>query len=92
MLKKLKETAEEEGYFEAANAEYSALLAKVVPSKESDLDKFKTEIKEILENEIVSRYYFQTGRTIDSFRTDDFVLKAIEILKDNNQYNRTLKP
>ncbi len=92
MLKKLKETVEEEGYFDGANAEYEALLAKVVPSKESDLDKFKKEIKEILENEIVSRYYFQTGRTIDSFRTDDFVLKAIEILQDNNKYNSTLKP
>jgi carboxyl-terminal processing protease len=92
MLKKLKETVEEEGYFEEANSEYDALLAKVVPSKTRDLEKFKKEIKEILENEIVSRYYYQSGRTIDSFRTDQFVLKALEILQDNNKYNSTLKP
>lgn len=92
MLKKVKETAEEEGYFEEASDEYKALLSKVVPSKERDLEKFKAEIKELLENEIVSRYYFQKGRILDSFRNDEFILKAIEILKDNNTYNKTLKP
>ncbi len=92
VLKKMKETAEEEGYFEDANSEYEALLAKVVPSKERDLEKFKEEIKELLDNEIVSRYYYQNGRIINSFRYDDVVLKAIEVMKDNKTYNNTLNP
>jgi carboxyl-terminal processing protease len=71
MLKKMKETAEEEGYFEDAKAQYEELMQKVVPSKERDLEKFKEEIKTIVENEIISRYYYQKGRTIDSFRNDD---------------------
>ena len=92
MLKKMKETAEEEGYLEEATVEYDALLAKVVPSKKRDLDKFEPEIKELLENEIVSRYYYQNGRIINSFNNDRFVLKAIEVLKDNKKYNGTLNP
>ena len=79
MLKKMKETAEEEGYYDESKAEYDALLAKVVPSKERDLEKFKDEIKIMLENEIISRYYFQKGRAIDSFRTDKNIAKAIDL-------------
>ncbi len=90
MLKKMKETAEEEGYYDESKAEYDALLAKVVPSKERDLEKFKEEIKIMLENEIVSRYYYQKGRAIDSFRTDKNISKAIELLKNNALYNTIL--
>ncbi len=92
MLKKMKDIAEEEGYLVDANKEYEALLAKVVPSKERDLEKFKPEIIELVENEIVSRYYFQKGRIINSFRTDRFIEKANELLLDNNAYSKTLKP
>jgi carboxyl-terminal processing protease len=90
MLKKMKETAEKEGFGEDTKAEYEALMAKVVPSKERDLEKFKAEITDLLENEIISRYYFQRGRAIHSFRDDDVLKKAIEILKDTKQYNTIL--
>ena len=90
MLKKMKETAEEEGFYDESKAEYEALMAKVVPSKERDLEKFKEEIKTLLENEIVSRYYFQKGRAKDSFRNDHNIEKALEILKNKTQYNTIL--
>jgi carboxyl-terminal processing protease len=90
MLKKMKETAEKEGFGEDTKAEYEALMAKVVPSKERDLEKFKAEITDLLENEIISRYYYQKGRAIHSFRDDDVLKKAIEILKDTKQYNTIL--
>lgn len=91
VLKKMRETAEEEGYFEDAKQAYEALMAKVVPSKERDLEKFKAEIKTLLENEIVSRYYYQKGRTVDSFRSDTFLTKAIEVLQNTKQYNTILR-
>jgi carboxyl-terminal processing protease len=90
MLKKMKETAEEEGFYNESKAEYDALMAKVVPSKERDLEKFKEEIKTLLENEIVSRYYFQKGRAKDAFRNDQNIEKALEILKNKTQYNTIL--
>jgi carboxyl-terminal processing protease len=92
MLKKMKETAEEEGYYSEASDEYEKLLAKVVPSKERDLEKFKSEILELLENEIVSRYYYQKGRIINSFNHDVFVEKAMEILTNPAEYSKVLKP
>ena len=91
VLKKMKKTAEDEGYYEESKAEYEALLSKVIPSKERDLEKFKGEIKTLLENEIVSRYYFQKGRAEDAFRSDLTIAKSLEILKNKNEYNTILK-
>jgi carboxyl-terminal processing protease len=91
MLKKMKEIAEKEGFYEDTKEEYSALMSKVVPSKERDLEKFKDEIKILLENEIISRYYFQKGRAIDSFRNDDSIEKSLETLANKSAYNTILK-
>ena len=65
-------------------------MAKVTPSKERDLEKFKSEIKELLENEIVSRYYFQRGRAEHAFREDKFVSESIDILQNKTRYNTIL--
>ena len=91
MLKKMKKTAEEEGFFEESKTEYDALMAKVVPSKERDLEKFKAEILPLLENEIISRYFYQKGRAVDSFKADDVLKKALDILHSSSQYNTILK-
>ncbi|MBP6090312.1 MAG: S41 family peptidase [Crocinitomicaceae bacterium] len=91
MLKKMKETAEKEGYYNDSKAEYELLMAKVTPSKERDLDKFKKEVKSLLENEIVSRYYYQTGRTEHTLSQDECIEKAIETVKNKTSYNTILK-
>ena len=91
MLKKMRKTAEEEGYFDDSKTEYEALFKKVTPSKERDLEKFKDEVKSILENEIVSRYYYQKGRAIHAFKGDDFVDKAKQLLLNSKEYNTILK-
>ncbi len=91
MLKKLRATMEQEAYFSDAKKEYSDLLEKVVPSKERDLDKFNSQIKELLQNEIVSRYYFQKGRAINSFRNDKMLKEAVSILENQKEYNSILK-
>jgi carboxyl-terminal processing protease len=90
-LKKMKETAEKEGYFEEIKADYEDMILKVTPSKERDLQKFKTEIEEMLENEIISRYYFQKGRTVASLKNDIVVERALEVLTNSTEYNTILK-
>lgn len=90
-LKKLKLEAEKEGTFDDLKAEYENILVKISPDPAKDLDKYRTEITEMLENEIVSRYYFQKGRTINSFEHDPAVIKAIKTAMDNNSYNAILK-
>ncbi len=90
-LKKLKLEAEKEGMFDELKAEYENILMKISPDPAKDLDKYRIEIAEMLENEIVSRYYFQKGRTINSFEHDPAVIKAIQTAMDSNSYNAILK-
>jgi len=90
LMIKLKETAELEKYFGDVKAEYDALLAKLNPSKERDLTKFKAEICEVLEDEIVGRYYYQTGRIEKSLVEDPFILEAVKILNDPARYKQIL--
>ena len=90
-LKKMKETAVKEGYFEEIKADYEDMISKVTPSKERDLMKFKAEISEILENEIISRYFFQKGRTVASLKNDIVVQRALEVLTNVSEYNTILK-
>lgn len=90
-LKKIRETIEREGLDEDAKQEFEALMSKVTPSKERDLEKFQDEIKMLLENEIVSRYYYQKGRVLNSFNHDDILKKGIEVLQNTQEYNTILK-
>ena len=90
-LKKMKTTAEKEGYYQDISSEYEQMLLKVTPSKERDLDKFEQEIRTILEDEIISRYYYQEGRAKHMLKTDPVVIKGIEILQAPAQYNTILK-
>ena len=85
-LKSLKENAEKEKYFDDIKAEYETLKNKMIHDKKADIDKFKDEIKELLKEEIVSRYYFQKGRTEASLSFDQEVKKAIEIFKNSATY------
>jgi carboxyl-terminal processing protease len=91
MLKRLLEVSKREGYMNEESAEYKAMMELVHPSTERDLDKFKNEIMELLENEIVSRYYFQNGRIINSFKFDESMTEAIKVLSDEARYQQILK-
>jgi carboxyl-terminal processing protease len=90
MLKKVLETAKQEGYDKTMNAEYEALMKKVKASKEKDLELFKDQIVDLLENEIISRYYYQNGRILHSFKDDKSLKKAIEILGNEAEYKKIL--
>ncbi len=51
---------------------------------------YKDEIKMLLEEEIVSRFHYEKGGIEASFKYDNDVKKAIEILHDQAQYKKIL--
>lgn len=91
-LEKTYEIAINEGYSELMEKEYQALHKVVSASKEKDLDLFEKQIKELLSNEIVSRYYFQEGRIINAFQNDASLHEAIQLLNDQSRYHSILNP
>jgi len=89
-LEKLKDQANQEHYFESLNDEYEALAAELAANKGDDLFTHKKEIKEILTGEIRSRYYYQVGRIEAALNFDTDIKQAIEVLQDEETYNRIL--
>jgi len=89
-MTRLKEVAKDEGYYEDSKQDFDELLEFYKPSKERDLMKFKSEITALLEDEIIGRYYFQTGRIQHALLDDSYILEAIKILNDSKRYNQIL--
>ena len=90
-LESFRKAAEKDKHFEAMKLEYDALKKKMADNKKQDLINHKTELKEILEGEIASRYYFQKGRLESSFRSDVDLRKALEVLDNQPLYASILK-
>ena len=89
-VEELKAIAEKENYYQGFTTEYTALLKKIKDNKKDDLTKFKAEIKELLENEIVSRYYFQKGRIEASLKYDDEIQKSLSVFKNKTLFDSVL--
>lgn len=89
-LDKLLETAKREKYFSLAEEEFAALKKKLAHDKDKDLIAFKSEIKQLIEEEIVSRYYMQEGRIKLTLMQDSVTAKAIEVLSNPNLYQDIL--
>ena len=90
-LEELKEIVKEEGYFEELDSSFLNLESIIETDLEKELYAIKQELKEWIESEIVSRYYFQSGMSRHGFRFDLDVLRAIEVLKNEKEYNALLK-
>lgn len=89
-IEQLIAAAKEDKYFEDIKTQIESLKTKVSHNKESDLNKFKAEIKEALEAEIVSRYYLEKGSIEATFDDDLDVKEAIKLFKDLPKYNKIL--
>lgn len=89
-LEDLEKYALKEKFFDDIKPTIEDLKKKVSHNKEQDLVTFKSEIKEALKEELVSRYYFQQGIVEASLVNDDDVKAALKILSNTNEINRVL--
>ena len=90
MLKKLKEMAEFEGYMEGASDEFAALEKKLQHNLDLELDRFAKDIKPLIAEEIVKRYYFERGAVQETLKDDADLKKALEILQQPEEYKKVL--
>lgn len=91
-IEDFKKLAEREKYFDAVKTEYETLTNKMSRDKKDDLMKFKAEICEVLESEIVARYYYQKGRIESSLGYDKEFDIASSTLLNRKKYQDLLKP
>ncbi len=89
-LKDLRKVAEFEGYYEDAKEEFEALEKKLEHNLDREFDRFKKDIKELMAQEIVKRYYYQSGALQEALKADEDLAKAIEVL-GSEEYDKILK-
>ncbi|MBW6533441.1 MAG: S41 family peptidase [Mariniphaga sp.] len=92
MLEDLIEQAKEEKYYELASEEFEVIKAKLEPQLDKDITVFSNEIKSLLKNEIVSRFYYQKGAIRASIVDDEVILNAIDELKSPMSYTSYFEP
>ena len=89
-LETLKSKSEKENYFSSLETKYEDLFDEFEMNKKNDLSRNKETIKEILSEEIASRYYFQNGRIRASLKYDKEIIEATKFLKDKSLYDSVL--
>jgi carboxyl-terminal processing protease len=89
-LEDLKTDALKENYFQTIEAEYKALLGKMATNKKDDLMRYKSEIKQFIEEELASRILFQKGRTETALKYDKSIVEAKKLLSDASKLKSIL--
>jgi carboxyl-terminal processing protease len=79
-LEQLITDAKKERYYEHSKAAIEALRTELNPDKAEDLQRFKEDIKEVLKSELVTRYWYQTGRVEAMLHSDPAVKQALGVL------------
>lgn len=90
IMKTLKEAAKFEGYLDEASEEIKALEKKLTHNLDRDLDYFSKDIRSMIADEIIKRYYYTRGGIIQQLKDDDGLQAALKILTDPVKYKETL--
>lgn len=89
-MKQLREIATEEGYMgDETTAAFDSLQKLLTHDLDRDLDTHRKEIEEYLGSEIVSRYYYDKGKSAYILPNDKALKAAREIL-ESDKYNKIL--
>ena len=90
LLESLKESAVREDRFNENIKTFIDLDSIFSANISRDLKKYKDEISFFIENEIISRTHYQSGRIEASLKYDSCVTKALEVLNVDSLYYHIL--
>jgi len=91
-FERLVTVAKDEKYYSITEEAFKQMEAAISSKKNNDLEIFREDIEPILENEIVSRYYYQKGRIQNSLAEDAAIDSAMVILANTEKYAQILTP
>ena len=91
-LKDLEKTAKAEGYYEQAREAFGLLESKLKHDVGTDIDKHKDILRQMLELEIITAYYYQKGGIEAGLQYDKQLKEAIRLLQQPETYKKLLTP
>ena len=86
----LVKTAQFEGYYEGAKAEFDALKAKLKHDISRDIDRHRETLQQLLEQDIIMAYYYQAGVVEAGLQKDKPFLEAVRLLNNPEEYRKVL--
>lgn len=92
LLKDFEKIAEDEKYLEGIKMDFDKLKTSVMHDKKQDLMKHREEIQSLIEEEIIGRYYYRSGRIEGGFEHDPELQEAVKVLNAPDKYTALLKP
>jgi carboxyl-terminal processing protease len=92
-LEKVRQALTANGYStEDMQNTLGKLESQLQQQKAADLETNAEEIKALIKEEIISRYYYKQGVLLASFEDDPDILTALEVLNDGQRYREILSP
>ncbi|MFZ1751173.1 MAG: S41 family peptidase [Saprospiraceae bacterium] len=88
-LQKAKESVEKSPSKDLGE-DIAKLQNKISSSKSKEMEEAKSQIIDEIEKEIITRYYYQSGKVKQTLDDDPEVKEAIAILKNSNKYKSLL--
>ena len=90
-LNELITNAKKEKYYDIHKDLFNDLETDIAHSLDQDLKMFRSEITDLIEDEIISRYFYENGAIAYTIKSDEQVLKAVDILNNKEEYSSILK-
>ncbi|NRB59597.1 MAG: S41 family peptidase [Winogradskyella sp.] len=90
-LNDLMITAEDEELNTVISSDYENLVSEIKAYKSSAIDKNKTQLKALLTDEIIKRYFYSEGLYNYYTANNTEIKEAISILNNQQQYNNILR-
>ncbi len=90
-LEELTKAAEDDQMTDIVSDHIAEIRSRIEQEKADDLQQHRDAIVALLENEIVSRYHYQTGKIEKSLQNDEEIRLAIETLADPGKYAALLR-
>ena len=83
--------AKREKYYDIHKDLFTEMENDIAHSLDQDLTMFRSEITDLLEDEIITRYFYESGAIAWTIKKDEQILKALEILNNKEEYVSILK-
>ena len=91
-LAELVKTAKFEGYYDDAKTAFDELEKKLNHDVAFALDRHEQVIRQIVEQEVIAAYYYQSGAIEAGLGYDKQLKEAIRLLKNPEEYKKLLAP
>ena len=92
ILDKLIDIAKNEKYYDISKETIEKLKQEFQHSVERDMNLFRDEITSFLTEQFLQRYYYLEGLLQYRSKHDKEILKAAELLANQEEYRKILQP